>query len=433
VVVSLARSAVLNLGGQVAPLAAALWAVPLLIERLEPSRFGFLSLAWVVVGYFSLLDLGLGRALTRLIAEHTGTKRESELPKLAQSALFFLLFVGAISGICLFLLAPWLCTRVLKFPLELQVEATMGLQALVLCLPFLTLTAAYRGVLEARQRFGWVNALRIPLGVLLFLVPVAVTSFSTDLFDMCLALGALRMLGALAHWGVCARLYPALSRLGYPSLLALKEMLSYGLWLTISNVVGPLMVYLDRFLIGSLVSLAAVAYYTAPYEVVTRLWLVPAALTGVLFPVFAFSHLNDPKLTRRLYRKAALVLLVAMLPLTFFTALLADTWLTAWLGQAYASEGLQVAQVLCVGVFFNSLGHLPFSLLHAAGRADLTAKLHLFELPLYIAALAWLVPEYGINGAAWIWAGRCTLDAVLLFVMGQLQLRSAKGLSEKLA
>jgi O-antigen/teichoic acid export membrane protein len=431
--VGLARSTLLNLSGQVVPLAAALWAMPLLIERLDPARFGFLSLVWVLVGYFSLLDLGLGRALTRLIAERTGTACESGLIKLSQTAVFFLLLVGGLLGFFLFLLAPWLCTSVLKFPLELQAQAKLGLQTLVLCLPFVTLTAAYRGVLEARHRFGWVNALRIPLGVLLFLVPVVVTSFSTDLFNLCLALGVLRILGAFAHWSVCVWLYPTLTSFGYPDLRALKEMLSYGIWLTISNIVGPLMVYLDRFFIGSLVSVAAVAYYTAPYEVVTRLWLVPASLTGVLFPVFAFKHFNDPKLTQRLYHKATLVLLAAMLPLTFLTGFMADTWLTAWLGQDYASEGLQVAQILCVGVFFNSLGHLPFSLLQATGRADLTAKLHLLELPLYIAALAWLVPEYGINGAAWVWAGRCSLDAVSLFVLGQLQLRSVNGLSEKLA
>jgi O-antigen/teichoic acid export membrane protein len=427
VLVSLARSAALNLGGQLAPIAAALFALPILIERLDPARFGFLSLAWVVVGYFSLLDLGLGRALTRLIAERTGKVSESELPKLAQTALFFLLFVGFACGICLFMLAPWICTRVLKFQLELQIEATMGLQALVLCLPFVTLTAAYRGVLEARQRFGWVNALRIPLGALLFLVPVAVTYFSTDLLYLCAALGALRLLGALAHWGVCARLYPALSQLGYPSLIALKEMLSFSLWLTISNVVGPLMGYLDRFFIGSLISVAAVAFYTAPYEVVTRLLLVPAAVTSVLFPVFASSHLDDPTLTRRLYRKSLLVLFASMLPLAFLTAWQADTWLNYWLGQDYELAGLQVAQVLCIGVFFNSLGHLPFSLLQAAGRADLTAKLHLFELPFYIFALAWLVPKYGIVGAAWVWSGRCALDAALLFVLGQLQLRLSEG------
>ena len=421
---SVARSTLLNLLGHVAPLAAALVAVPLLVTQLEPARFGFLSLAWVIVGYFGLFDLGLGRALTRLIAERTGTPRESELPVLARTALLVLTGVGSAAGVLLFAIAPWLCSSVLKLPEGLQVEAAAGLQALAWCLPFVTLTAALRGVLEAGQRFGWVNALRVPLGVLTFLVPVAVTAYTPDLFAVCVALAILRVIGGLAHWMVCVRLYPLLMRLGAPSRQGFSEMFGYGMWLTVSNVVGPLMVYLDRFVIGALVSVAAVAYYTAPYEVVTRLWLIPAALTGVLFPVFASSFAADPERTRRLYRKGILVLAATMLPLTLITALGADFWLTVWLGADYAREGVRVAQILAAGVLFNSLAHLPFSLLQAAGRADWTAKLHVIELPLYIAALAWLVPGYGIDGAALVWTARCILDAAILFVLAQRQMRS---------
>jgi O-antigen/teichoic acid export membrane protein len=421
-VVSVARGTLLNLLGHVAPLIAALAAVPLLVTQLEPARFGFLSLAWVIVGYFGLFDLGLGRALTRLIAERMGTPREPELPVLARTALLVLSGLGCVAGGLLFAIAPWLCSVVLKLPAGLQAEAASGLQALALCLPFVTLTAALRGMLEAGQRFGWVNALRVPLGVLTFLVPVAVTSYTPDLFAVCLALAVLRVIGSVAHWLVCVRLYPALMRLGAPSRQGFAEMFGYGMWLTVSNVVGPLMVYLDRFVIGALVSVAAVAYYTAPYEVVTRLWLVPAALTGVLFPVFAGSFSADPQRTRRIYRKAIIVLAAAMLPLTLVMALGADFWLTVWLGADYAREGIRVAQILSVGVFFNSLAHLPFSLLQAAGRADWTAKLHVLELPLYIAALAWLVPAWGIDGAALVWTGRCMLDAAVLFVLARRQM-----------
>ena len=265
--------------------------------------------------------------------------------------------------------------------------------------------------------------MRVPLGVLTFLVPVAVTAYTPDLFAVCVALAVLRVIGGVAHWVVCAKLYPVLMRLGAPSRQGFSEMFGYGMWLTVSNVVGPLMVYLDRFVIGALASVAAVAYYTAPYEVVTRLWLVPAALTGVLFPVFAGSFAADPERTRRIYRKGIIALAVTMLPLTLIMGLGADFWLTAWLGADYAREGVRVAQILSVGVLFNSLAHLPFSLLQAAGRADWTAKLHVLELPLYIAALAWLVPGYGIDGAALVWTGRCILDAVVLFVLAQRQMR----------
>lgn len=422
-VVTVARGTLLNLLGQIAPLAAALLAVPLLVVQLEPARFGYLSLAWVIVGYFGLFDLGLGRALTRLIAERTGTPRESELPALSRTALIVLTGLGSAAGVALFLIAPWLCLSVLRLPEGLQSESTAGLRALAVCLPFVTLTAALRGVLEAGQRFGWVNALRIPMGVLTFLLPVAVTSYTPNLLWVCVALAILRVVGCVAHWFVCAKLYPVLMRLGAPSKEGFQEMFGYGMWLTVSNVVGPLMVYLDRFVIGALVSVTAVAYYTAPYEVVTRLWLVPTALTGVLFPVFAGIFDLDPDRTRRVYRKAILVLAMVMLPLTLTMALGANLWLAAWLGADYAREGLRVAQILCAGVLFNSLAHLPFSFLQAAGRADWTAKLHVLELPAYVAALVWIVPVYGIDGAALVWTGRCVVDAGAMFVLAQQGMR----------
>src|ERR1700723_1921283 len=55
-------------------------------------------------------------------------------------------------------------------------------------------------------------------------------------------------------------------------------LLRFGGWMTVSNIVGPLMVTLDRFLIAGLISVTAVAYYATPYELVTKLLLVPVAV-----------------------------------------------------------------------------------------------------------------------------------------------------------
>ena len=65
----LVRNVFWNLLGTGAPLLVAIVAIPMLIEGMGTARFGVLTLAWMVVGYFSLFDLGLGRALTKLVAE----------------------------------------------------------------------------------------------------------------------------------------------------------------------------------------------------------------------------------------------------------------------------------------------------------------------------------------------------------------------------
>ena len=45
-------------------------------------------------------------------------------------------------------------------------------------------------------------------------------------------------------------------------------------------------------------------------------------------------------------------------------------------------------------------------------RADITAKLHLAELPFFLIILFVLVGQYGVVGAAVAWVLRITFDAV---------------------
>lgn len=408
----IARNALLNLAGHAAPLAAALIAFPALVARLEPDRLGFLSLAWVLVGYFSLFDLGLGRALSRLVAERIGTPGEGRLPELSRTALGLTAALGAGAGILLFATAGPVCESLLRLPADLQAEAVAALRVLALCLPLVTLTAALRGLLEAAQRFGWLNAIRIPLGVLSFLAPLAATSWSTSLVALAAVLAVLRVAACAAHWIACRRLVPGLTHLGAPTRAAIREMLGYGAWLTVSNVIGPLMVYLDRFVIGAVLAVSAVAYYSAPYEVITRLWIVPAALTGVLFPALAAAS-STRLLT--LYRAGVKAILVSVFPVALAAALLAPEWMRLWLGAEYAEQGARAAQWLSLGVMLNCLAYLPFTLMQARGRADVAAKIHLAELPFYLALLALLVHTHGIPGAAFAWALRCAADAGLLF------------------
>lgn len=76
----LARNTVWNLIGSSASMTAAVFCIPVLIRGLGAERFGVLTLVWVLVGYASLFDLGLGRALTQLVARKLGAGKQQEIP-----------------------------------------------------------------------------------------------------------------------------------------------------------------------------------------------------------------------------------------------------------------------------------------------------------------------------------------------------------------
>jgi O-antigen/teichoic acid export membrane protein len=70
-----------------------------------------------------------------------------------------------------------------------------------------------------------------------------------------------------------------------------------------------------------------------------------------------------------------------------------------------------------VGVLLNSLARVPYSLLQALGRPDLTAKIHFVELPLHLVLAWFFVDAWGVTGAALAWSVRVGVDAALLFVV----------------
>jgi O-antigen/teichoic acid export membrane protein len=195
--------------------------------------------------------------------------------------------------------------------------------------------------------------------------------------------------------------------------------------MTVSNVVSPLMVSLDRFLIGAMLSVTAVTYYATPFEVVTKLVLIPSALVGVMFPAFSTSFVQDRNRTALLYRRSIKYVSMALFPIILLIVILAKGGLEFWLGAEFAQNSARVLQWLAVGVFIYSLALVPFALVQGAGRPDLTAKLHLIELPCYLLALWWLIRVHGIEGAAIAWTGRVAVDAVVLLAFSHRLLRES--------
>jgi O-antigen/teichoic acid export membrane protein len=424
----LARNTLLNLLGQGLPMAVAIVTIPIVIGGLGVERFGVLTIAWMAIGYFSLFDLGLGRALTQILASRLGTADHGTVPRLAWTALAATTLFGLLGAILLALLGPWLVTGVLQIPERLQPESRTAFFLLAASIPWVVSTAALRGVLEAVQRFDLVNAVRVPLGLATYLVPVAVLPFSQSLVPIVAALLVSRLAGWVAHLLLCFRALPELrNRIDF-SVAEIRPLLRFGSWMTVSNLVSPLMVYLDRFLIGAVLSMAAVAYYVTPYEVITKLWVVPVSLMSVLLPAFAASYATDRERAASLFDLGVRSVFLVMLPPAVIAILFAPEALTIWLGAEFAAESFRVLQWLAIGVFVNSIGQVGFTFLQGMGRPDLTAKLHLLEFPLYAGFLWWLLPRYGIEGAAIAWTARVLLDAALLQLLSRSRIPLADGL-----
>jgi O-antigen/teichoic acid export membrane protein len=424
------RSTLWSLAGTVVPMLVALAAVPWLLHRLGQERLGVLSLIWVVVGYFSFLDMGLGRAITVRLASMRAQKDHLQDLEcgLLGSALALLLGFGILAmGVCSLLLACGVLPLKLAVP-GLTEEVIGALWWTLPSVPLLLVASALRGQMEGLVAFRVLNLIRIPTGTLLVALPCLVAEFSPDLRFASASMLLVRVVSVTWTWRWLARH----GRMGFFEFMGrcadsahrryLRDLLTLGGWVTISNVVGPLIVYMDRFLIGATLGATAVVGYVVPFDVVSRLPILVAALASVLLPeISRLSSLAvaqpDSDQWRRagdLVRRASAVSAASVVVVVALGVLLIPSALSMWLGADFARGSSRVAQILLLAFGINALAQIPFVALQAVGSARVVAILHLTELLPYAFLVVWMVRQWGLEGAAWAWLVRSTLDYVLL-------------------
>lgn len=416
----LARNAIWNFAGAAVPLAAAILVTPLVVRGLGADRYGVLALVAAAIGYFGLFDLGLGRALAKLVAEQIGRGTEERVPDIVGTALLSMAALGLVGGGLAAAATPSAVSQIIEIPPYLASEVEYSFYVLAAGIPVLTTAVGARAVLEAYQKFVLLNSIRIPLALLFAVAPLLVLAFTNNLLAVVSATLATRVIDWAIHMYLCVAFLR--ERGGAPAFRKdfLGPLFRFGGWLTVSSTVGPIMVYFDRFLIGALISVEAVTYYSVPHGVLTRLLIVPGALLGVLFPAFSTLLAYDTARATRMMGHGINTVMLSLAPATLFFVPMSEPLLALWIDAEFALHSAVIAQILCVGVLINAVAHIPFAYIQAHGRPDLTAKLHLMELLPYAAILWWLTANFGAVGAAVAWTVRVIIDTILLFMIAGL-------------
>jgi O-antigen/teichoic acid export membrane protein len=406
------RGIALSAVGAVVPAVVAVFCVRAIDAGLGHERFGVLSLAWVFVNSVGILDLGIGRALTRFLAvrEEQEARREAGV---VWASLATILALGVAGGALAFGLSDVLAGALARGDAALRGETAAALRILALSIPCVVVASGLRGILDAFGRFDLSNGVAIPIAILNLVAPVVLLRLGASLGGIVGALVALRLAGTLALLRLAVRTVPAMSP---PHLDArgIRPVLAFAGWVTVSNLAGPLFIQAERYLLGLLGALSLVAFYATPADVLARVTVIPSAALQVLFPVLAQALQRDRARAARLAERGLLLIAAAILPVLTALVAFAPELLALWLGPEFAAHAARPARLLAVATFVNSMAWLPFSVVQSAGLARWTARLHLVEIPLYIALLVAAIHGGGIDGAALASLVRAAVDGAVV-------------------
>ena len=376
-----------------------------------------LGIVWVLVGFSSIFDMGLGRALTKLFADKLSTQKNDELHGLFWTAFMMIVGMGAVIGALVILLTPSLTSG--KIDPVLLDEARVSFFIVALSMPIIILNVGMCGVLQACQKFKLLNLIRIPAGSYTFLSPLCVLPFTHRLDVVVLVLIAGRSVEMICYFLGCLSAMPSLRHRPVFKGEEARELIGFGGWMTGSNIAVSLMTFINRIIIRFVRKLGEGTFYLIPEEIVVRVLMIPRAWIDVLFPAFVTSFNSDSDEPGDLLEKGMLYLLFVMAPVAVAMVILLPPFFAFWLpeGQEYLQKSTFVVQCLTIGVFIHSFGRLLWFFVQAADRPDLVARLHFLEFLFYLFGGYIMISRYGINGAAVAWTARVTVDFLLLMAM----------------
>ena len=411
----LARNTAFNLGGEIIAFAVGAICVPYVVKTLGAESFGILSLSWSLLAYITLFDLGLSRATTKFVAEAASRDEYRQIPRIVWTSVTFQFVFGACVALICGLNSHLLVAKILKIQPQMVTEAERGFQFLAVATPFVLVTNCLRGMLEGLQHFHLINYVKVSTNVLMFASPFFLIPFGRGVASIIFLMLLIRIGSMFAYLFVC---WPFLKVDGHwPSFRTsvFRRLMTYGGWVTVSAFVGPILMYSDRFAIGALMSVASVAYYTGPADMLNRALVVPASLGSTLFPAFSsLEAAGEMRKLEDLYARSLKYLIVVMGPLFLLIAAFAKIILAAWLGPVFAVRGHTSLEILSLATFLSCLGILPYGLLQGAGKPKITAIFHALELPLHLILVWVFVSKMGLTGAAIALTIRVSIDTVLI-------------------
>ena len=412
----IARNTAYNLAGSILPIAVTLITVPLYLHQIGEARYGVLAIVWLILGYFSIFDMGLSRATSNLTAKLRDGKAEDR-QTLFWTALIMNALFGVLGGILCWLLGGLLLEDVIKMPPELRTEVISAVPWIAAAIPILTVAGVLTGTLEGNGRFLTVNIISVIGSIMFALVPLTIALiWSNSLIWLIPAAVLTRVTFAIPLFVSALRSLP---RPGFvkPSLSVGRKLVGYGGWVMVTNIIGPILEAADRMLIAAVLGVTAVTAYTIPFNLADRLRIIPLSLARTLFPHLSTLTADHAKQTARMSMRAlgkvmALVLSLGILGMHLFLSL--------WINTDFADKAAPVGEIILLGLWINGLAFLPFALLQSQGRPDLPAKFHALELIPFLGVLWLCMQWFGLQGAAMAWALRATIDAGLLFGAARL-------------
>jgi O-antigen/teichoic acid export membrane protein len=411
---SMVKNVAINFSGLVLPTFVSLVTVPAYIHLVGVERYGVISLVWTLIGYFGILDLGMGMAAQHQIAKAHAANDPAARTRVFWSAIWLNLATGILGGVLIYFGALAYTVYVAHSTPAMQQEVYRALPWLAVAIPIANVSWVCAGAINGVERFGIYNTNQT-IGTFLFqLLPLAAAWKIAPNLQTVLAAAVVARVIAVVLLGRASARVLEIRHIEWPQLRVAGGLFKFGGWMLVATITSMITDTLDRILLGSNLGARFVTYYTVPQNLVTRLNMLPNALVRTLFPRLSAvkrEHADD------MVRQSLEFLNGIFTPIAIFALLILAPFMHVWVGRDLASVSAPIGRILVIGVWLVGQASVTRIMIQSQINPGTAARIGLAQLPFFVAALWFGVKYFGPIGAATVVTLRSLVDySVLLWI-----------------
>ena len=405
-----------NWTGMLSSLGAAFLLTPYMLHKLGDQRYGMWSLAYSLIDYCWLLEMGFRSATLNFVAFHHAKSDQETLNSVISTSLVYFTGVGLLVGVLSVALAPLILTF-FQVPPELQQEFHSLLVLIGISWGIGAVFLVFQAALEGLQRFDIIN--RVAVGTNFLRVCAWAVALATGH-------GTLAMVGVFIfvqlgsyffHIWFLKRILTGLRiSWDYFSAAWLRKLSGYGVHAFLATASHQTLTQTPPLVIGHFMPVAFVGYYnvanrlitTTISEFVNRVGYVSAPKTAELAAKDDLTGVGQLTLYANRY------CLLLILPLCILLGVFGQDMLSLWIGADRAAKTMPVMIPLLIGGAviasqFNS-GAMLFGV---AGHQDY-AKSFVAEAVIGVLGMLAVAPHFGAVGITWVVCAVGSLNRGLL-------------------
>lgn len=394
------KNSVYTFAAMALPVIFSIVVTPIVMHKLGVGNYGIYVVLNVIIGFLSLLDMGLIPALIKSIATHFENNSLDKLHRVINSALYIYLILSLAVSAGLFLLNDYIFTI---FKVNLGAREQLSILILAGALFFVGGVRTVLGsILNGLQRYDLGSKI-LMWNVLFVNLAMLASVYSGGSYVALIIIQLLSTLYIiLGYYYYSKKLLPEWRlRFIFDKKLVLPE-IKFGGFAFVNQVLSNLLMQLDKLLLSSFMGPAVVPYYSLPGTVAQKIQDVSSSLTGALFPLSSqLSATNQAARLQSIYRRTISLMAVIAAALIFVIILSSSQILHFWLGGDFAEKSTTVLIILAVTYFFLGIFVPINNFLMGKGNVKELVVINFIMAVVDVASFLYLVPRYGLQGAAW--------------------------------